>query len=255
MNQSLVSFLKRMNDATLAIDVDAQSFQCRIIRRKTKRFVLKVSPRDGLQCLCPMRAKERDIYGFIEGNRAWVSGKQSLLKLAGIYATEKDVLPQSMTFGFDATRFKIDYENAYRTPRVVSKPGSLIVYSNGSCEKVRSLLKEWIKNYASLHLGGTLCRLSQEKEMPYASHSFGYAKMRWGSCRRDNAIRLNPLLIFLPQAIIEHVILHELSHTIHHNHSPDFWNLLQELDPMTSQHKAYLSDQVKSHTAIPAFFW
>ncbi len=50
------------------------------------------------------------------------------------------------------------------------------------------------------------------------------AEKRWGSCSFENSIRINWRLMMAPINIIDYVIIHELSHTIHKNHSKSFWN-------------------------------
>ncbi len=56
------------------------------------------------------------------------------------------------------------------------------------------------------------------------SLAFSNAKTLWGSCSPNNGIRLNRKLISLPKEVVLYVIIHELSHTLHHNHSSLFWN-------------------------------
>jgi len=53
-------------------------------------------------------------------------------------------------------------------------------------------------------------------------------KTRWGSCSTKNNINLNLHLMRLPANLCDYVILHELVHTIHHNHSHKFWNELEK---------------------------
>lgn len=54
-------------------------------------------------------------------------------------------------------------------------------------------------------------------------------KSRWGSCSRKNNINLSIHLMRLPEYLINYVILHELVHTVHHNHSDRFWTILNSL--------------------------
>jgi predicted metal-dependent hydrolase len=56
-------------------------------------------------------------------------------------------------------------------------------------------------------------------------------KSRWGSCSETGGISLNWRLILLPPALQDHVLLHELAHLRHFDHSPDFHSFLATLDP------------------------
>lgn len=55
------------------------------------------------------------------------------------------------------------------------------------------------------------------------------ARTRWGSCSAKNHLSLSLYLMRLPEHLRDFIILHELCHTIHHNHSPRFHRLLNEL--------------------------
>ena len=65
-------------------------------------------------------------------------------------------------------------------------------------------------------------------------------KTRWGSCSAKGNISLNYKLLFMPVELVDHVILHELTHTRHLNHSASFWDLLEQHDPNTHQHRKAL---------------
>lgn len=60
---------------------------------------------------------------------------------------------------------------------------------------------------------------------------FRAQKSRWGSCSSRRSISLNRKLIGAPPAVIESVILHELCHLVHLNHSDQFWKLLESHCP------------------------
>ena len=55
------------------------------------------------------------------------------------------------------------------------------------------------------------------------------AKTRWGSCTGKNTISLSLYLMQVPEHLQDYVILHELCHTVHHDHSPRFWALMNQV--------------------------
>lgn len=57
------------------------------------------------------------------------------------------------------------------------------------------------------------------------------AKTRWGSCSGKNALNFSYRLAMVPLDVIEYVVVHELAHTRHHNHSAEFWHFLAQMMP------------------------
>lgn len=56
-------------------------------------------------------------------------------------------------------------------------------------------------------------------------------KRTWGSCNYKNEVNFNTLLVKYPIEIVEYVVIHELAHIKHKNHSKQFWNLVEEYCP------------------------
>ena len=61
--------------------------------------------------------------------------------------------------------------------------------------------------------------------------SFKDTKSRWGSCTSNGTIMLNWRLIMAPPSVYKYVIIHELSHLVHMDHSSFFWRQVSELHP------------------------
>jgi Predicted metal-dependent hydrolase len=84
------------------------------------------------------------------------------------------------------------------------------------------LLKEKAINY----LPAELARLAQNFKFYYKFCKIGKSRTHWGSCSSSGTIRLSFYLMLLPENLIQYVLLHELCHTVHHNHGEGFWSLL-----------------------------
>ena len=56
-------------------------------------------------------------------------------------------------------------------------------------------------------------------------------RTRWGSCSTRGTVSLNCSLLFLREDVVRYLFVHELAHTRHMNHSPDFWRCVETLEP------------------------
>jgi predicted metal-dependent hydrolase len=65
-------------------------------------------------------------------------------------------------------------------------------------------------------------------------------KARWGSCHRNGQLVFNWPIIKAPPSSIDDVVIHELCHLVHANHSPEFWHLLQHPDGDSAAHRQWL---------------
>ncbi|ADU51400.1 protein of unknown function DUF45 [Thermaerobacter marianensis DSM 12885] len=102
------------------------------------------------------------------------------------------------------------------------------------------VLRRWLAARARESLVPWLERLARERGFPLAGASVGCPKTRWGSCSAAGRVRLSLKLLFLPRDLVEHVLIHELCHTVHLHHGPAFWALVHRHDPDAAAHRRQL---------------
>jgi predicted metal-dependent hydrolase len=82
------------------------------------------------------------------------------------------------------------------------------------------------------------------ENIPYPKLKIRTMKTRWGVCnKRDNSVTLNSKLIEYNIEALDYVIIHELSHFVHFNHSKEFWMLVSKYNPNYKQIKKYLKEE------------
>lgn len=101
-----------------------------------------------------------------------------------------------------------------------------------------------LKSEANRYLPKRLRMLALQHDYSYNKVRLTFAKSRWGSCSTNGTISLNVGLMLLPEELSDYVLLHELTHTHHMNHSKDFWDELSSHLPNARQ----LSRQLKSYS-------
>lgn len=88
---------------------------------------------------------------------------------------------------------------------------------------------ERLRREARIYIPATLERLALTHGFKYSSLRISSAHTRWGSCSDRNGISISLFVMLLPEHLREFILLHELCHTRHHNHSAAFHKLLDSL--------------------------
>jgi hypothetical protein len=105
----------------------------------------------------------------------------------------------------------------------------LTIRLKGEGDSVEEALWRMLHREAAAILPGRVQELAREHGLSYSGVKVRRMKSRWGSCNAKNGINLNTWLVMLPTHLCDYVILHELAHTRHRDHSSRFWDYLDGL--------------------------
>ena len=112
-------------------------------------------------------------------------------------------------------------------------------------EVIRKALEHAWKVEAHEFLPQRVKELAEKYGFSYGKLSVKNTRSCWGSCTPNNDISLSIHLMHLPVHLIDHIILHELCHTVHKDHSSAFWNLL---NVVSGNRAKELSKQMRKHS-------
>ena len=103
-------------------------------------------------------------------------------------------------------------------------------------------LKSWYKKKFMEIALPRLSYFSDKHNLAFNQVRVKEQKTLWGSCSGKNNINLNYLLIMAPMKVIDYVIVHELVHTIHKNHSTKFWQKIETIMPNYKDARYWLKE-------------
>jgi hypothetical protein len=104
-------------------------------------------------------------------------------------------------------------------------------HPSGTSTDYRKTLLRWLKNRARKELAAELPEWSARSGIPFADFSVRDQKTRWASSSGKGHLSFNWRLILLPDAVRSYLIVHELVHQVHHNHSSRYWSEVVRIYP------------------------
>lgn len=104
----------------------------------------------------------------------------------------------------------------------------LEIKKTNSLNNISKCYDEFYKFYASEYLTKRLNFFSKIMELDYREVKFRKMKSRWGSCSSLRVITFNSELIKVKKELIDYVVVHELAHLVHMNHSKNFHALVDK---------------------------
>jgi len=111
---------------------------------------------------------------------------------------------------------------------------------NGDKEKIQKAYDAFYKEMAKSYLTQRAEFFAQKMGLSYSELRFRKMKSRWGSCSSQKKITLNTALMKVDKALIDYVVVHELAHLVHMNHSKAFHALVAEYLPDSKTKRAAL---------------
>ncbi len=109
-------------------------------------------------------------------------------------------------------------------------------YHDLALEKV----KDFYKNAARVFILPRIDQLGNQMQLKPQKVSLRNQKTMWGSCSSAGAISINWKLMVAPKEVIDYVLIHELAHLRHQNHSKAFWSLVSKYSPDYDSHRKWL---------------
>jgi len=104
---------------------------------------------------------------------------------------------------------------------------------------LKALEKIHIKE-ASVLIRNMVKKISSKMGIDYGKITIRDQDSRWGSCSSKGNLNFSWRLIKTPQEVLEYVIIHELAHIKHMDHSKQFWELVELFDPLYREHRRWL---------------
>ncbi len=214
------------------------------INKRAKRIKIQFCHYRGLMIISPKKLDQKHIQALCTKHQDWIQQQyqNNPVKQIEKHPTHLHLtaLSCSVTLHFShATHNKLQHKN------------NALYIQGASPDQRLSLLKRWIRQQAQIHYPKKIKEWSKKTGLSYNRLNIRSQKSRWGSCSSKGTISLNDQLLFMPDSILDYIIVHELCHTVQANHSQHFWQLVATHYPNYQQQETLLANSVH---LIPPWF-
>jgi predicted metal-dependent hydrolase len=196
---------------------------------------LQIKPYGGLEVVIPVRFPKKAVPQLLNKHAEWIE-KQLAKQQNHINAA---VLPSEIYLAINNSCIDV-FNESHDRQKSLNLHDCLVV-NKGDYQQSVKQLRQWIRKQAWILLPPLLEQLSRNTGLDYKKISIRSQKTRWGSCSSSGTISLNDQLLFVDRASAEYLMVHELCHRRHMNHSPKFWQLVEYHCPNYREHETALT--------------
>ena len=200
---------------------------------RTRHISISIKPFSRAKVTIPAGVGDEIAFRFVRERKNWINKHLARMKELEAMQTKFDE-----NSSYSTRHYKLHLKKEQRSGisiRIsngkinVAYPTVINAHSKAVQEAIREGIERALRVEAKQYLPGKVKELAGKYGFKYNNLTLKNIKSRWGSCSRQNNINLSIHLMRLPDHLIDYVILHELVHTVHHNHSPKFWKMLNDI--------------------------
>lgn len=211
------------------------------VSKRVRRIKIQLLPSGEVYVITPPNTPITAIETCIADYYDWI--KQAQKK-----QITKTILHNTNFIYIFGSKYKLIINNNSKNPSFTKLgfwiKNSEIIYNSITGTDSRpssSQINQFLKSTAESYLIPRVSQLAVTMNLCYNRVSLKQQRSRWGSCSNSGNLNFNWRLVHFEPKVIDYVIIHELAHLVHQNHSQNFWRLVAQFDPQYNQHRKVLN--------------
>ncbi len=225
-----------------AIPQEVLGLRVEVVRSIRRTAALHIFGSD-LQVRIPEHLVDERVAAILKQKRPWIRGKVAELKRVPPHGTKELVSGES--FPYLGRHYRLKVQEGHQVGVCLS--GGYLRATMRPAEqgehrrlRIRQYVQTWYRSRALERLQEKTKRYAQQIGVSPAGVSVRNFRSRWGSCDKKGQVVFNWNIIKAPHSIVDYVVIHELCHLIHPNHSSDFWQVVGRHDASYPEHRQWL---------------
>lgn len=217
-----------MGDITNGDIMDNEPFDYVIIRQKRKTAAIKVEQDLKVVVKVPLFMKENEVQDFILKYESWI--KQTLSKKKSVQKNNDWIFNKKIMYLGEYKQVDIKIVPHAKEIVILNDKGIKIITS-GEDLAMRKAMENFYRERGKKLFAQLTEQYARIVDVKYNKITIRKQETRWGSCSQNGNLSYNVKLMCAPVEMIEYVILHEVMHLRHFNHSTEFWKDIENIMP------------------------
>jgi predicted metal-dependent hydrolase len=199
---------------------------------RARRLSVRVHRNARIEIVAPLKMSRRRIVEFIAQHREWIARQQA--RALARAPRPEPFPPQAIALAAFDERWAVHLGGGLGSLRIRElTTGELTVggltarvlsiRGQGDAAQLRLVLRRWLIRHAGPRIESVLQELVASGLPTYRRLSMRFQRSRWGSCSVRGTISLNAAMLFQRPEVARYLMIHELTHLEHPNHSARFW--------------------------------
>lgn len=222
--------------------IEKETVEADVIFRKRRTLCIQIRPPGQLTIISPLGKSESEIRQAVQLKSKWVAKKLSEMKRYESFNKDRQFIDgEIFYYKGDEYTLQIVVNERYKRLQVHMKDSKLQVYTASTdSENIQYAIERWYKKHALDVILERVTHYQQYFSAQPAQIVVKKQKKRWGSCTAKHKLLFNFKCIMLPLCILDYIIVHEMCHMVHFNHSKEFWLHVERILPDYKQRKEWL---------------
>lgn len=228
----------------LSFEYGTEVIEFTVEYRKRRTLEIGIEPPSNITVIAPIGASEEEILRAVKTKAKWIT--QKLFEFREMeYRKRKIEYVNGESFMYLGRNYSLQIMvgNSIKKPEAKLYQGKFNVISNTKDQnKIRAAMEDW---YRQKTLEKVLDRVEYYKSYFKVSPNtikVKEQKKRWASCNSKRDLLFNWRCAMAPAFVLDYIVVHELCHMEHLNHSTEFWSLVKRIMPDFEKRKEWLKN-------------
>lgn len=218
-----------------------------IVRTNRKTVGINIDLEEGVVVRSPKKINDEKIEEIVKKKSDWILKKlEKLGEIKDKPAPKEFMSGEKLPYIGRRYRLKVKKDEDIKKAKVKLYQGKFIVKVNPNLkdnkrrETIRDEFISWYREHAVHKINERVDKYKDKVGVEPNKVKVKKQKKRWGSCSSKGNLNFNWKLIMAPMSIIDYLVVHELTHLLHSNHSRDFWETVETIIPDYEQKQEWL---------------